>query len=106
VNEGETHCFAGVLEQWQSDSHGVWHFIPIPDPVAGALSATALMQRLESRRRSGFGSVKLTIRIGDSSWRTSAFPIGQTGWAVPVSARIRKAEAIAAGDAIPVELTF
>ena len=102
---GETCTFATTLDQWHSASHGIWHFVPVPDPVAGALTATALMHRLESGRRSGFGSVKLTICIGSSTWRTSAFPM-RSSWAIPVSAKVRKAEAIAAGDRLDVTLIF
>ncbi len=103
--DGEPRDFAARLEQWHSDSHGIWHFIPVPAPVAEALDGTALMRRLESGRRSGFGSVKLTIRIGSSTWRTSAFPM-RSSWAIPVSAKVRKAEAIAAGDLLNVTLIF
>jgi hypothetical protein len=102
---GETHRFDTELWRWHSEEHGTWHFLTVPSPAAEALDATALMRRLESGRRAGFGSVKLTIRIGSSEWSTSAFPIGGRGWSIPVSARIRKAEDLAAGDIMAVTLT-
>ena len=106
MNAADTYRFAATLDQWHSASHGTWHFVAMPAEVAEALSATALMQRLESGRRSGFGSVKLDIRLGGSAWRTSAFPIGETGWAVPVSAKVRKAEQVGAGDRIEITVSF
>lgn len=99
-----THRFTARLEAWTSESHGTWHFIAVPAAIAEDLAATALMRRLESGRRSGFGAVKLTIRLGGSQWQTSAFPIGHTGWAIPVSAKVRKAERIAADDEIEVAI--
>ena len=99
-----THRFAARLEAWTSESHGTWHFIAVPESIAGDLAGTALMRRLESGRRSGFGAVKLNIRLGGSQWQTSAFPIGQTGWAIPVSAKVRKAEGIAADDEVEVAI--
>lgn len=101
-----THRFTARLEAWTSDSHGTWHFIAVPAELADDLSGTALMRRLEAGRRSGFGAVKLVIRLGGSEWSTSAFPIGATGWAIPVSAKVRKAEGIAAGDAVEVALAI
>ena len=102
----ETHHFTTTLVQWHSESHGVWHFIGVTAPVAEALDGTALMQRLVSGRRSGFGAIKVTIRIGQTEWRSSAFPIKEAGWSIPVSAKVRKAEGLAAGDTLEVMLTF
>ena len=100
----ETHAFTTTLDQWHSASHGTWHFIGVPASVAEAIDAAALMHRLETGRRRGFGSVKLTIRIGESEWRTSAFPLSEKGWSIPVSTKVRKAEALVAGDRFEVML--
>lgn len=102
----DTHHFTTTLVQWHSEGSGVWHFIGVTDDVGEALSGTALMRRLESGRRAGFGAVKLTIRIGRTEWQTSAFPIKETGWSIPISAKVRKAEGLAAGDSVDVTLTF
>lgn len=99
-----THRFTTRLEAWTSDSHGTWHFIAVPAAISEDIAATALMRRLESGRRRGFGAVKLVIRLGGSEWQTSAFPIGPTGWAIPVSAKVRKAEGLAADDPVEVAL--
>jgi hypothetical protein len=106
VTPEEAHRFTTTLVQWHSEGHGVWHFIGVTASVAEALDGTALMHRLESGRRSGFGAVKVTIRIGQTEWRTSAFPIKQAGWSIPVSAKVRKAEGLTAGDSFDVVLTF
>lgn len=102
----DSYRFTTTLVRWTSDSHGVWHFIGVPPEVAEALDGTALMRRLESGRRGGFGAVKLTVRIGRTEWRSSAFPIREAGWSIPVSAKVRKAEAIGAGDSCEITLTF
>lgn len=102
----ETHRFAAQLWRWTSESHGTWHFFTVPEPVAAALDAAALMHRLETGKRSGFGSVRLTVRLGDSEWATSAFPIAGRGWSIPVSAKVRKAEGLVADDPISVEIAF
>jgi len=71
--------------------------------AAEALSATALMRKLEGMAR-GFGSLKVTATIGDSTWRTSVFPSRQNGWMLPVKAAVRKAEGIGEGDEVELVL--
>lgn len=46
------------------------------------------------------------MRIGTSEWLTSAFPIRETGWSIPVSAKVRKAQALVAGERVDVTLTL
>ena len=71
--------------------------------AAEALSATALIRKLEGMAR-GFGSLKVTATIGDSTWRTSVFPSRNEGWMLPVKAAVRRAEDLAEGDAVTVVL--
>ena len=63
-----------VLWRWTGENGGNWHFVSIDGAAGEALSATALMDKLEHGRARGFGSVKVTVRIGGSEWATSAFP--------------------------------
>ncbi|WP_353229180.1 DUF1905 domain-containing protein [Novosphingobium sp.] len=106
IPPGDAYEFTGTLEKWHDDAHGTWHFLPVTGATADALDAAALMHRLETGRRSGFGSVRLTIRVGATTWQTSAFPMKERGWAIPVSAKVRKAEKLTAGDRLDVSLTF
>lgn len=71
--------------------------------AAEALSATALMRKLEGMAR-GSGSLKVTATIGDSTWRTSVFPSREEGWMLPVKAAVRKAEGIGEGDEVELVL--
>lgn len=71
--------------------------------AAEALSATALMRKLEGMAR-GFGSLRVTATIGDSTWRTSVFPSRDEGWMLPVKAAVRKAEGIGEGDEVELVL--
>jgi len=54
------------LKRWQGD-RGTYHLVTFTGDEAEALSAHALMERLELGHRRGFGSVKLTARIGKPS---------------------------------------
>lgn len=104
---GEDHALTVTLWRWAGGANGGdWFFASIDGAVGEALSATALMQRLESGRRSGWGSVKVVARVGETQWRTSAFPSKAQGWMVPVKAAVRKAEGLAEGEAFELALRF
>lgn len=102
----EEHTLTTPLWRWTSGNGVAWFFVTIDGEVGEALSATAIMHRLESGKRAGWGSVKITVRIGDSEWRTSAFPSKESGWMVPVKAAVRKAEGLHEGDPVALSLQF
>jgi hypothetical protein len=92
------------LWRWTGGKAAVsWHFLTIGGEAGEALSATALMRRLEGLGR-GFGSLKVTATIGSSQWQTSVFPSREDGWILPVKAAVRKAEALGEGDEVEVVL--
>lgn len=100
----ETVTHNGVLWRWTGASgSGSWHFLTIDGAAGEGLSGTALMRGLE-KSLGGFGSLKVTARIGDSTFSTSVFPSKELGWLLPVKASVRKAEGIAEGDTVEVEL--
>lgn len=101
MTERITHT--GPLWRWTGGTGGTWHFMTIDGEAGEALSATALMRRLEGLSR-GFGSLKVLATIGDSAFRTSVFPSKSEGWMLPVKAAVRKAEGIDEGDAVTVML--
>jgi Domain of unknown function (DUF1905) len=100
----ETITHTGPLWRWTTDkAPAAWHFVTIDGAAGEALSATALMRRLE-RSLGGFGSLKVTATIGDSAFKTSVFPAKELGWLLPVKASVRKAEGIGEGDVVEVRL--
>ena len=72
---------------------------------AEALAGHALMHRLEFGRARGFGSLKIMARIGATEWKTSVFPQNsQSEWILLVSKKVMRAEDLAEGDAVTLEL--
>ena len=102
----ETHTVTTKLWIWSSDkAPASWHFLTIEGEAAEAIHALALMRRLESGRRRGWGAMKVRATVGDTSWETSIFPDkGSGGWLLPVKAAVRKAEGLVAGDVTAVTL--
>lgn len=96
-----------TLWRWSGGVNGGdWFFVTLDGAVGEALSATALMHRLETGRRSGWGSVKVGVQVGDTEWRTSAFPSKEHGWMVPIKAAVRQAEGLAEGEPFDLTLKF
>lgn len=102
----ETVTHTGPLWRWTTDkAAAAWFFVTIDGDAGEALSATALMRRMEGLAK-GFGSLKVEARIGDTQFKTSVFPSNELGWLLPVKASVRKAEGIVAGDLVEVVLTL
>lgn len=97
---------SSTLWRWSGGNGGSWFFLTIDGEAGEALAATALMNRLESGKRAGWGSVRVEVEIGESRWKTSAFPSKEAGWIVPVKAAVRKAEGLGEGDPVELVLRF
>ena len=99
-------CQTGKLWLWAGpDGAASWHFITLDGEAGEEIAAHEAVRRLELGSGRGFGSVKVAARIGGTVWRTSVFPSkAHQGYLLPVKASIRKAEGLAAGDDVSVEL--
>ncbi|MGB3470973.1 MAG: DUF1905 domain-containing protein [Erythrobacter sp.] len=97
------------LRQWRGD-RGTYHLVEFTGDEAEALSAHAVMQRLEFGRQRGFGSLKVTARIGETQWRTSVFPQKGQGesesWVLLINKKVRSAESLGVGENVEVALTL
>ena len=92
------------LTRWQGD-RGTYHLVVIRGEEAEAIAMHARLHRLEYGRQRGFGSVKVMARIGGTEWRTSVFPQEKsTEWILLVSKKVMRAEDLAEGDPVVLEL--
>ena len=82
---------------WSGEG-GSWHFITVPEELAGEIRAQSLA------RRGGFGSVRVEATIRDVTWRTSVFPQKSGGYILPVKKDVRLRGDIAAGDEVTLTL--
>lgn len=95
-----------TLWRWSGASGGTWFFVRFTGPVAEAISALALMRRLETGRRRGWGSLKVEARIGKTSWPTSIFPGDEGAWLLPVKRAVRASEALDEERSFVAEITL
>jgi hypothetical protein len=97
--------FAGPLQSVViEESMAPIGFVRIPSDAAEAIVGHELERRLELGKRRGFGSVKVTVKLGGSRWQTSLFPNKDGSWFLPVRKPVRLAEGLEYGDEIEVEL--
>ena len=86
-------------EVWEHDGDGAWHFVSLPNAVAGEID------ELHGHRAGGFGSVRVEVTIGGSTWRTSVFPDKKRAtYVLPVKKPVRKAEQLEAGSVARISL--
>jgi hypothetical protein len=92
--------FRAPLWAWRSRPDS-WVFLTVPPEVSDAIDdATATLPPR------GFGSVRVEVRIGGSTWRTSVFPSSEeSAFVLPVKRAVRSAEGLDVGDEAEVGLT-
>lgn len=74
---------------------GLWVFASIPQEYYEEIKEFA------TPHGRGFGSVRVAVRVGTTSWNTSIFPDTKYGtYVLPVKKEIRKKEGINVGDVV------
>lgn len=91
--------FAFSAELWEWGAKASWYFVSLPEAVA---------DEIEDRYGSsagGFGSVRVEVSIGDTTWRTSIFPsTAERTYVLPVKKAVRTAEGLDDGSTAEVVL--
>ena len=84
---------------WRHTGEAAWYFATLPGDVSDDIEA----RTVESRR--GFGSVRVRVRVGATTWVTSVFPDTKAqAYVLPVKKQVRHAEGIGDGDTVRIEL--
>ena len=88
-----------TAELWPYEGEAAWWFLTVPVDVSDDLR-----ERTEGLRR-GFGSVRVQVTIGGTSWSTSVFPDSKQGtYVLPVKKAVRVREELEEGDQVDVAL--
>jgi hypothetical protein len=91
------HTFASTL--WEHDGNAAWHFLSLPDDLSDDL------EQRHGHHAAGFGSLRVEVTIGDTTWRTSLFPDSKRKtYVLPVKKQVRVAEGLADGSPVEVRL--
>jgi hypothetical protein len=79
----------------------------LSDTLSLSAEVSEEIRELAAGPRRGFGSVRVRVRVGTSTWTTSIFPdSGRGTYVLPIKRAVRKAEALDVGDvaSVTVEL--
>ncbi len=80
---------------WEHSGTQSWFFITLPHDV------TDEIDELTEGRQRGFGSVRVQVTVGATTWATSIFPDTKAGsFVLPVKKAVRKAEGLTDGDPV------
>ncbi len=94
-----TGTFTFTSELWLYEGDAAWHFISLPEAMSDDIDAQY------GHVARGFGSQKVEVTIGATTWSTSVFPSKSAEtYILPVKKAVRKAEAIEVGDKPKVKL--
>jgi len=89
--------FTSKLWVWPGEG-AAWRFVTVPKADSEKLKRTVRVKR-------GFGSIRVTAKIGTTSWRTSIFPDSKSGtYLLPVKASVRRAERLEDGESAAITI--
>jgi Domain of unknown function (DUF1905) len=87
-------------EVWEHDGPASWHFVSLPDDMADDI------EERYGAGAGGFGSIRVEVTVGGTTWRTSLFPDGKRQtYLLPMKAAVRMAEGLRDGSSATVALT-
>ena len=95
----QVRAFEFAAPLWRYPGVDGWYFVSLPARISADVTDVA------AGIRRGFGSVRVAVTVGGSSWQTSIFPDSKTGtYVLPVKKAVRAAERLEAGDNVRARL--
>lgn len=96
-----TYTFSNELWEWDAPAEASWYFVSLPHADADDID-----ERF-GRSAAGFGSIRVEVTIGDTTWRTSIFTsTSEKTYLLPIKKAVRKAECLDARSAADVSLSI
>lgn len=94
-----TSRYSFTAELWVWEGPTSWYFISLPEAVADEI------EEFHGHQAGGFGSVKVEVTVGGTTWSTSLFPDRKRGtYMLPMKKPVRIAEDLEVGDAVHINL--
>jgi Domain of unknown function (DUF1905) len=87
--------FTGKIVYWKGPSP--YYFVTIPEEQSQDIKAISKLVTY------GWGVIPVSVQIGQTRWSTSLFPKDDR-YLVPIKNLVRKAEKLAEGDTVTVQL--
>ena len=92
------YSFTASIWPWK-EHEGSWWFATVPEDVSDDI------EERHGSSAGGFGSIKVEVTVGATTWRTSLFPsMEQRAYVLPVKRSVRVAESLAEDEPFDVIL--
>ena len=88
--------FRSEVTRWDSREDG-WYFAHVPVEDSAEIAGLPIPPR-------GFGSLRVLVTIGATTWPTSVFPGGDGRYALPLKRDVRRREGIEPGDTVTIAI--
>lgn len=84
---------------WATAGPTPWYFLTLPEELSDDIDDRT------RGRQGGFGSVRVEVTLGSTTWRTSIFPSREhAAYLLPVKRAVRDAEGLVLGGATEVAI--
>jgi hypothetical protein len=95
------NTFEFTADLWRYTGQAAWYFVTLPHDVADDID------ELTADDRRGFGSVRVEVTVGATTWNTSVFPDTKSeSFVLPVKKAVRVAEDLDEGSSVAVRLVL
>jgi hypothetical protein len=85
------HTFTADVWAWEAQA--AWRFVTLPEDLSDEIDGM-----VQCRPTRGFGSVRVEVTVGSTTWRTSIFPDAtRSAFVLPLKKAVRQAEGLADG---------
>jgi hypothetical protein len=86
-------------ELWLHDGEAPWCFVTLPAELSDDIADQT------AGKAGGFGSVRVQVTVGGTTWATSLFPdTKRAAYVLPVKKDVRRREGLEVGDRLTVAL--
>lgn len=86
---------------WEYPGDAAWYLVTLPADVADEID------HITSESRRGFGSVRVEVTVGSTTWTTSIFPDrASQSFVLPVKKAVRLAERLQPGSPVVASLVL
>jgi hypothetical protein len=95
------NAFEFTAGLWRHTGEAAWYFVTLPHDVAEDID------EITADTRRGFGSVRVEVTIGSTTWSTSIFPDTKSeSYVLPVKKAVRVVEGLEDGSPVAVRLAL
>lgn len=100
ANPADRSAYTFRAKVWLYEGIGGWHFVTVP------ARTSAVIRAVHRSKAKPFGSIRVSVRVGRTEWKTSLFPDkASASYLFALKSEVRKREGIVAGDVIRAQLT-